>query len=198
MADGPPDFRDWSFLAGGSADQRRAFAVLSRHRPLDRLAPHDTGLAGTFPLDIAIPGSDLDILVQADDPFAAAPLLDAAFGRESGYARRQVRVADGPALVAGFTLDDLPVEIFVQSLPVVRQMGWRHMLVEARLLALAPSLRPAIRALKRTGVKTEPAFARLLALPGDPYQAVLDLEPLADSALADLLSQRRSAMPKQG
>lgn len=198
MAEKQPDFRDWSFLADGSADQRRAFTTLSRHRPFDRLAGHDTGLAGTFPIDIAVEGSDLDILVQADDPFSLAPILDAGFSHEPGYARRQTSVADGPALVAGFTLDDLPVEIFVQALPVARQMGWRHMLVEARLLALEPSLRPAIRALKQAGIKTEPAFARLLALSGDPYQSLLALEPLADSALSDLLLQRRAAMPKWG
>lgn len=196
MAEKRPDFRDWSFLAHGSADQRRAFGVLQRHRPFDRLAGYDAGLAGTFPIDIAIPGSDLDILVQDHDPLALAPFLNAAFGEEPGYVCRSAGTADGLALVASFRLDDLPVEIFVQALPVSRQMGWRHMLVEARLLTLDPSLRPAVRALKQAGVKTEPAFARLLALPGNPYQALLNLEPLADRALADLLSQRRSAMPK--
>lgn len=197
MAEKLPDFRDRSFLADGSADQRRAFAVLSRYRPFDRLAGYDIGLAGTFPIDIAIEGSDLDILVRAA-PDSAGPLLDAGFGQEAGYCRRMIRVADGPALVASFTLDGLPVEIFVQDVPVVLQSGWRHMLVEARLLCLDPSLRPAVRALKRAGIKTEPAFSRLLDLPGDPYLALLTLEGRSDDALADLLSQRRSAMPKQG
>ena len=197
MTDPLPDFRDWSFLADGSADQRRAFAVLWRHRPFDRLTGVDTGLAGTFPIDIAVAGSDLDILVQADDPLSLAPRLDAAFGHEARYRRRLIGAADGPALVASFRLDDLPVEVFVQSLSVAQQMGWCHMLVEARLLALDPALRPAVRALKMAGVKTEPAFARLLGLSGDPYQTLLTLEPMDDSALADLLSQRRSAMPTQ-
>lgn len=197
MAEPVPDFRDWSFLTAGSADQRRAHAVLTRHRPFDRLAGLASGLAGTFPLDLAVAGSDLDILVQADDPASLGPVLDGAFGREAGYGRRMVDVADGPALVACFTLDGLPVEIFAHPLPVEQQTGWRHMLVEARLLALAPTLRPALRALKAAGLKTEPAFARLLGLPGDPYQALLDLETGTDQDLLDLLSQRGSAMPKQ-
>jgi len=197
MPDSLPDFRDWSFLAHGSADQRRAFAVLSRHHPFDRLAGADSALAGTFPIDIAIDGSDLDILVTAD-PTGFAPVLDAGFSREAGYIRRMINVADGPALVAAFTLDGVPVEIFVQDVPVDRQMGWRHMLVEARLLSLDPSLQPAIRALKAAGTKTEPAFARLLGLEGNPYQAMLTLEGQSDIMLATLLSQRRSAMPKQG
>lgn len=198
MTDLLPDFRDWSFLAAGSADQRRAYAILSRHRPFDRLAGHDAGLAGTFPIDIAVPGSDLDILVQADNPAGLGPLLDQAFGSQDGYTRHLIHVADGPALVAGFALDGVPVEVFVQSLPVDRQMGWRHMLVEARLLALDPSLREPVRALKATGVKTEPAFARLLGLADDPYAALLGLADWSDTALSGLLSQRRAAMPKQG
>ncbi len=197
MPDRLPNFRDWSFLAHGSADQRRAFAVLSHHHPFDRLAGADSALAGTFPIDIAIDGSDLDILVTAD-PTGFAPVLDTGFGREAGYTRRMIRFADGLALVATFTLDGMPIEIFVQDLPVDRQMGWRHMLVEARLLFLDPSLRPAIRALKAAGTKTEPAFTRLLGLEGNPYQALLTLEPHSDAMLATLLSQRRSAMSKQG
>ncbi|OYQ36470.1 hypothetical protein CHU95_04395 [Niveispirillum lacus] len=196
MAENLSDFRDWSLLARGSADQRRAFDLLIHHRPFDRLSMYETGLAGTFPIDLAVSGSDLDILVQADDPLAVGPVLEAAFGGEAGYACRSVRVTDGPALVARFRLGDVPVEIFVQALPVARQMGWRHMMVEARLLALAPALRPAVRGLKQAGIKTEPAFAQLLALPGDPYQALLGLEALSDSALADLLAQRWSAMSK--
>lgn len=197
MPDRLPDFRDWSFLAHGSEDQCRAFATLSRHQPFDRLEGADSALAGTFPIDIAIDGSDLDILVAAV-PTSFVPVLDAGFGQEQGYRHHLITVSDGPALVAAFTLDGLPVEIFVQDVPVEQQMGWRHMLVEARLLLLDPSLRPAIRALKQAGVKTEPAFARLLDLPGDPYQSLLTLEAHSDTALIKLLSQRRSAMPKQG
>lgn len=197
MPDRLPDFRDWSFLAHGSKDQRRAFATLSRHQPFDRLEGADSVLVGTFPIDIAIDGSDLDILVAAV-PTSFASVLDAGFGQEAGYTRRLTQTTDGPALVVAFTLDGLPVEIFVQNVPVERQMGWRHMLVEARLLLLDPSLHPAIRALKQAGVKTEPAFARLLGLPGDPYQSLLTLEAHNDTALIQLLSQRRSAMPKQG
>lgn len=197
MPNGLPDFRDWSFLAHGSEDQRRAFAILSQHRPFDRLKGADSALVGTFPIDIAVDGSDLDILVAAA-PARFAAVLDAGFGQEAGYTRRLTQVIDGPALVAAFALDGLPVEIFVQEVPVEQQIGWRHMLVEARLLSLDPSLRPTIRALKQAGMKTEPAFAHMLHLPGDPYQALLTLEQQSDTLLLHLLSQRRSAMPKQG
>ncbi|MFV3075265.1 DUF4269 domain-containing protein [Niveispirillum fermenti] len=202
MAEPPPaapaDLGDWTTLATGSADQRRAHAVLARHRPFDRLDGFDTGLAGTFPLDIAVPGSDLDILVHAPDPAGLAPLVDAAFGGQALYARRLIMAADGPALVAGFLLDGLPLEIFAQGQPVARQAGWRHMLVEARLLALAPGLRGEIRALKAAGMKTEPAFCHLLGLTGDPYAALASLENLDNTALYGILAHRRPAMHGEG
>jgi hypothetical protein len=184
MAEGAlPDFRRLDYLAQGSPDQRRAHALLVHHDLLERLAPLDAALAGTVPLDIQVPGSDLDILVAAPDPAALIPRLDGLFGGMPHYHRRLARFADGPALVAGFTLDDWPVEIFVQALPVERQMAWRHMLVEARLLALFPVAKAAIRGLKTAGIKTEPAFATLFSLPGDPYQALLALENHSIEAL---------------
>ena len=39
---------------------------------------------------------------------------------------------------------------------------------------MGPAFKEQIRGLKRNGLKTEPAFAKLLGLNGDPYRAVLD------------------------
>lgn len=181
-----PDFRRLDYLADGSPAQRQAFALLRRHDVLGRLAPLECGLAGTFPLDIQIEGSDLDILIACPDPAGLTPLLDAAFGRQPGYRRHLADFADGPALVAGFALDGVPVELFAQALPLARQMAWRHLLVEARLLAAFPAARDAIRRLKRRGLKTEPAFARLFGLEGDGYQALLRLESWGDEDIKSL------------
>lgn len=39
-------------------------------------------------------------------------------------------------------------------------------------------------------MKTEPAFATVLDLPGDPYRAVSELFGLPDDALVELLTKR--------
>jgi hypothetical protein len=178
-----PDFRRLDYLAQGSPDQRRAHAVLVRHDLLGLLAPLDVALAGTVPLDIQVPGSDLDILVAAPDTAALISRLDGLFSQMPDYQRRLSRFADGPAVVTSFILEDWPVEIFAQALPVERQLAWRHMLVEARLLALFPMAKAAIQGMKTAGMKTEPAFATLFSLPGDPYQALLALENRSIDAL---------------
>lgn len=51
------------------------------------------------------------------------------------------------------------------------------MLIEHQiLLEKGESFRQEIISLKKQGIKTEPAFAQLLGLSGDPYEAILRLE----------------------
>lgn len=51
------------------------------------------------------------------------------------------------------------------------------MLIEYNLLkTYGDPFRERIIQLKKQGIKTEPAFAQLLGLKGDPYLALLDLE----------------------
>lgn len=51
------------------------------------------------------------------------------------------------------------------------------MLVEHQILAQkGKDFRAKIIDLKKMGIKTEPAFAQLLGLQGDPYKSLLKLE----------------------
>lgn len=81
-------------------------------------------------------------------------------------------------------------EIFCQPIPTNSQWGVRHFRIEQRLLALSPDLRPAVSALKRSGMKTEPAFAETLGLPGDPYVAILGLEQTDETELLAIATAR--------
>jgi hypothetical protein len=92
-------------------------------------------------------------------------------------------------VIASFEAEGWQFEIFGQARPVAEQQGWRHFLVEQRLLAIGgPWLRTAVMAKRREGAKTEPAFAAALDLQGDPYQALLELEHWPDRALAELIA----------
>ena len=60
--------------------------------------------------------------------------------------------------------------------------------MEQRLLAFGgDALRIAVMAQRANGMKTEPAFATVLGLNGDPYRAMLDLQRSSDIELIALL-----------
>jgi hypothetical protein len=158
-------------------------------RLLHDLAPFDPTIVGTFPLGLQIDGSDLDIACTCDDLDAFERALRASLSTLGVAPVRIDRLALSPeAVVASLTWDGLPIEIFCQPLPVHEQAGFRHMVVEGRLLALGGApLRDRVRALKLAGAKTEPAFAHVLGLAGDPYAALLTLEDWPTSRLRDLV-----------
>ncbi|HEX5657526.1 MAG TPA: DUF4269 domain-containing protein [Polyangiales bacterium] len=138
------------------------------------LAPYKPTLVGTFPLGLQVEGSDLDLVCEAHD-------LDAFERVVSAFGAPQ-RARD--ASVTRFAIAGVPVEVFAQPVPVTEQLAFRHMVIEGRLLMLfGEPLRAQVLALKRAGVKTEPAFAQVLGLSGDPYTELLTLELLSREQL---------------
>lgn len=78
-------------------------------------------------------------------------------------------------MIANFQIDGFAIEIFGQNLPTRQQVSYRHMLIEYEvLIQKGESFRQKIIDLKKQGLKTEPAFALLLGLKGDPYQSLLN------------------------
>ncbi|MDC0719146.1 DUF4269 domain-containing protein [Nannocystis bainbridge] len=181
---------DLEGLRTGGPRQQRAYAVLRSLAIFERLAAFRPALAGTLPLPIHTEASDLDVLCEVHDPgaFVAACSVYAAW---PGFKTSQAEVRGVSSTIVRFTAEEFPVELFGQPQPVAQQHGWRHLQVEARVLALAGEAAVAtITRWKREGMKTEPAFARWLQLPGDdPYLAVLALEGLDDEALRRLVAR---------
>jgi hypothetical protein len=161
--------------------------ALDRLDVLPELAAFDPHVVGTPPLGLDLPSSDIDIVCFAPDPDAFAYAVWNAFGTQAEFRMWQRLRLDRP-VVASFTGAGWTIELFGQSAPVSEQFGWRHFLVEQRLLALGGGVfRAAVMAQRSKGMKTEPAFAALLGLDGDPYQALLCLERCSDIDLTALL-----------
>jgi Domain of unknown function (DUF4269) len=183
-----PRWHDIAYLAGGSARQRRAHRAIEELGVLRDLAGFDATLVGTIPLEIAEPTSDLDIVCRASDPARFAAELRRLYGTMPGF---HLDSPDAAITVAGFAHGGERFEVFGQDRPVSEQAGFRHMVVEWRLLALGGDrLRRAVRRLRRAGAKTEPAFAAALGLVGDPFQRLFELWGASD---ADLLALLRAA-----
>ncbi len=178
-------YRDPSYLLDGNERQRSAHACLAALDLFAVLAAYDPVLAGTVPIAIDTAASDLDILCEVADFDGFAAALLSGFGALPGFRLQPVRLRQGRAsLKATFDHGGFPIEIFGQARPVADQHGLRHMLLQARLLALGgDALRRDIAASRAEGLKTEPAFARRLGLKGDPYVELLTLEDLPDEDL---------------
>ncbi|RSV45019.1 DUF4269 domain-containing protein [Sphingomonas sp. ABOLE] len=157
--------------------------ALAQSGVLTRLAAFDPHVAGTPPLGLDLPDSDIDILCHAPDPQAFAVALWESYRDRPGFAMWQWQGSDRP-VVARFHCAGWLFELFGQARPVAEQLGWRHFAIERRLLALGGQpLRTVVMARRHAGAKTEPAFAQVLGLAGDPYAALLTLEGLDDDTL---------------
>jgi len=184
------NWRDVRYLAQGTLRQQQALTALSNTRVLDVLVDFDPILAGTIPLDVDIDGSDLDIICCVPDAMHFATCVAEAFSGLEGYSLRRGNIHGDYTTLAGFRADGFEFEIFGQNVPVDHQAAVVHLDVEARLLALGgEASRTKIRELKRSGVKTEPAFAAWLQLEGDPWDALYSLGSANDAALRKLLEK---------
>lgn len=153
----------------------------------ERLAFYGPALIGTPPLGIDVPGSDIDIACCAADLDAFAADLIREFGAMPDFALARLVSRGAASIACSFEHLGWCIEIFGQAVPVARQWGMRHFRIEQRLLTLLGSdFRARIVALKHSELKTEPAFARLLGLEGDPYEALLTLEAWPDNRLVTL------------
>lgn len=188
----PKDWFNCAYLRQGSPRQQAAYAALEDLKVFTHLHPYSPVLTGTIPLDIETEHSDLDIICEARDLPTFEGHLNTIFGRYERFGCKQATHSRHPSVVAQFHHAGFVIEIFGQPQPVTRQNAYRHMLVEARLLAIGgDEARRAIRQMKQNGVKTEAAFATYFCLEGDPYQVLLELGMLNNYELRALLARRR-------
>jgi len=166
-----------TYLADGTVRQQEAYRLLTKYRFVELLSGFSPLLAGTIPISIDIESSDLDIICyyKSKDDFKS--ILTQHFSAFSDFSLQELLINREQAILASFTTDGWPIEIFGQNIPVKQQMAYRHMIVEHHLLRQkGEPFRKQIIDLKNKGYKTEPAFAKALGLIGDPYLSLLDLE----------------------
>lgn len=168
-------------------DRRCYEEALAECGVLRALASFDPRIAGTPPLGLDLPGSDVDVLCFAPDAHAFTDAVWRNFASAPAFTAKQLTRAPRP-VVASFEVAGWRIELYGEAIPVEQQRGWRHFAVEQRLLALAgDGLRMPVLTLRRQGMKTEPAFAAALRLSGDPYLALLRLGERDDQTLVSVL-----------
>lgn len=171
------NFDDIEYLRYGNTVQQLAYAALNNNQVLSKLKRFDPILVGTIPININIENSDLDIICCFKDKQDFINTLTNNFKAESNFAFMEQYDFDAPAIVANFVANDFEIEIFGQNIPTKKQPAYRHLVAEYNLLIKhGEKFRQQIIELKRKGYKTEPAFALLLGLTGDPYTELLKFE----------------------
>lgn len=171
------NFKNIDYLTNGNNKQKLAFLEIKKFRILDKLQQYNPILTGTIPLDIDLPESDLDIICQCKNHTQFNRDLIKNFSDEKDFKIYSTHQNGIESTIAEFKTDHFLIEIFGQKIPTEKQNAYRHMMVEYQILIeKGIDFKKKIRHLKSTGLKTEPAFAKLLGLQGDPYLALLELE----------------------
>ena len=146
-------------------------------------------ISGTFPLDIQIENSDVDILMNTDDLNGLQTLLQTKFGQRKHFHSAIIKNPNGKALVVDFEYSGFVFEIYAEDKPTVLQSSNQHFILEERILKLANSdFKNKIIELKDAGTKTEPAFAQVLKISGDSYSTLLNLQKKSEAEIKKILS----------
>ncbi|TDB66894.1 DUF4269 domain-containing protein [Arundinibacter roseus] len=169
-------FFDLSYLAHGTQKQQRVFELLTNNYIFEILRPFSPVLTGTIPLDIDTDTSDLDIICCFQESSVFQQLIYENWQTAAGFSVKSYTINKRPTILARFYLDEIPVEIFGQNRPTDQQEAYKHLLIEDHLLKkYGEPFKLQVKELKSKGWKTEPAFAKLLHLEGDPYLALLNM-----------------------
>lgn len=175
------NWKDISYLKSGNFKQRKVYKLLIDTRILYILDYYNPVVVGTIPIGIDIENSDLDIVCKVDNFDVFKNVLENNFKKYKGF---KVIYKEKSVLVCNFIVNDIEIEIYGSSVDVDKSHGYMHMIIEDRLLNLyGQDFKKEIISLKKKGVKTEPAFAKVLNLEGNPYEELLKLEMYSDEEL---------------
>jgi hypothetical protein len=171
------NFRTIEYLKSGNERQKLAFSEIKKHKVLEKLKKYNPILTGTIPIEIDVPESDLDIICECQNHSEFKAYLLDQFSQKKDFKVYSILQNDIESTIAEFKTDNFLFEIFGQNIPTERQDAYRHMIIERNILEEKGfEFKQKVKDLKSSGIKTEPAFAKLLGLEGNPYIELLKLE----------------------
>jgi len=169
------DFTNIEYLKSGNHIQAEAYNTLTQNRILEVLSEFDPILVGTIPININIKNSDLDIICYWKDKTVFIEKVKLFFENKKNFKIREIEINGHKSVIANFETDHFEIEVFGQNIPSKNQNGYKHMIIEHEILqSKGENFRLEIIKFKQNGSKTEPAFAYLLGLKGNPYIELLE------------------------
>lgn len=168
-------FKSIDYLRDGNDTQRSAYMAIRRLNILHDLKEYSPILCGTVPIDINIKDSDLDIIMEVHDFSTFKEKVAMLYHTYHGFRLKEVSINNTNSVVSNFRFAEFDFQLFAQPIKVDDQNAYRHMIIEHYLMLNHPQLKKQVIQLKQLGMKTEPAFAKVLGLVGDPYDELLKI-----------------------
>lgn len=171
------NFKDITYLKHGNDQQKLAYSEIIKLDIFENFKKYNPILTGTIPIEIDLPESDLDIICECENHKEFSELLSEQFGDKTEFKIYSTELNGTKSTIAKFKTENFTFEFFGQNIPTDTQNAYRHMIVEHRILEQkGAEFKHEIIKLKSNGIKTEPAFAMLLKLEGNPFDEILKLE----------------------
>lgn len=184
-------FKDVEYLKVGNLKQKQSYKILKNIKIFKILEEFNPILVGTIPIGVDVDKSDLDIVCEINlkNKDSLKNISTKNFSQFKNFKIIDTFSTTG-VVVINFFVDDMEIEIYASKVSSFETNGYRHMIIEERILSCCSlKFKEKIVALKKSGIKTEPAFAKLLKLNGNPYEELLNLEFLSDEEIVDKLKE---------
>ncbi|KLA31886.1 DUF4269 domain-containing protein [Bacillus cereus] len=166
-------FTSITYLQSGNEKQQKVYDVLNKLNIMEDLILYSPVLCGTIPIRIDTLQSDLDIVMEVHNFDVFEQEMRSLYGSYKGFKIKKKKIKTTESINVNFEFEGFKFELFAQPKPVRNQNAYRHMIVEHMLLIQHPHIREEILRLKENGLKTEPAFAQVLNIDGDPYDELI-------------------------
>lgn len=167
-------FDNIEYLRDGNDKQKAAYHTLTDYKIFEKLKDFSPLLTGTIPINIDTDESDLDIICYWKSKNEFLSTITKEFGELENFTLTEQRINNYETILANFNLGNFKIEIFGQNRPTKEQESYKHMIIEYEILRTrGEKFRQEIVRLKKEGLKTEPAFGKLLGLEGNPYEELL-------------------------
>lgn len=184
-------FRDIEYLKNGNLKQKQSYKILKNIKIFKILKEFNPILVGTIPIGIDVEKSDLDIVceINLENKDNLKNISIKNFSQLENFKILDTFLTTG-VIVINFFVDNMEIEIYASKVSSIKTNGYRHMVIEDRILNCCNlKFKENIVSLKRSGIKTEPAFAKLLELNGNPYEELLNFGNLRDSDIKEKLKK---------
>lgn len=187
------NWKIFEYLKEGNNKQKLCYELIKELKIDVVLSTFNPVIAGTIPIEVDIDSSDIDILceISSFDDFKNIVLNN--YSHYQNFNIREKVINNRGSVIVNFKYKHMEFEIFGQSLAVELQDGFRHMIVEDRIINICgEDFKNKIIELKKQGIKTEPAFGIILNIKDDPYLELLKLYDLSENELRRYLLERNN------